>query len=94
MSEPTENPTIETHPPNPFRVVLFLVVVRDKRSNSQPVLITSPQSLSGMSLEDRLLSYNWKEQFDSFQRVMRSGSFRAVCLDAQNNAMPVSRAGC
>lgn len=60
------------------------------RSNSQPVLIALPKALRGMSLEDRLLSYDWKTQFDNFQRVMRSGSFQAVCLDAQNSVLAVS----
>lgn len=57
--------------------------------DSQPVLIASPPELAGMTLESRLVSYDWDNQFVSFQRVTRSGSFQAVCKDAKNIVLPV-----
>lgn len=59
-------------------------------SGSNPVLIASPPELAGMTLESRLVSYDWKNQFDSFQQVTRSGSFKAICWDAKNAMIPVS----
>lgn len=77
---------------NRVLVYLLVCVYSCICRNSQPVLITKPLSLAGMSLEDRLLSYDWKLQFESFQSATRGGSFRTVCLDAQNNVMKVSKA--
>ncbi|XP_037025440.1 MOXD1 homolog 2-like isoform X3 [Bradysia coprophila] len=55
--------------------------------DSNPVLIASPTELAGMTLESRLISYDWENQFDKFQKVTRSGSFRPICLDARNNVL-------
>lgn len=68
-----------------FFCILFLTF-RD----SNPVLILKPAELAGMSLENRLTSYDWQSQFDVFQRVTRNGSFRPICLDAKNNMLAVS----
>ena len=57
---------------------------------SNPVLIASPIELAGMTLESRLVSYDWENQFESFQKVTRTGSFRPICLDARNNELAVS----
>lgn len=60
------------------------------KSGSNPVLIASPPELAGMTLESRLVTYDWKNQFDSFQQVTRRGSFKAICWDAKNILIPVS----
>lgn len=57
---------------------------------SNPVLIASPPELAGMTLESRLVTYDWKNQFDSFQQVTRRGSFKAICWDAKNAILDVS----
>lgn len=54
------------------------------------MLIVSPPELAGMTLESRLVSYDWDNQFDVFQKVTRNGSFRPICTDAKNNLVPVS----
>lgn len=54
------------------------------------MLIASPTELAGMTLESRLISYDWENQFDKFQKVTRSGSFRPICLDARNIVVTVS----
>lgn len=64
----------------------FSTLTRD----SNPVLILKPAELAGMSLENRLMTYDWENQFDVFQRVTRNGSFRPICLDAKNNILSVS----
>lgn len=43
-----------------------------------------------MTLESRLVTYDWKNQFDAFQQVTQHGSFKAICWDAKNTLMPVS----
>lgn len=59
-------------------------------SGSNPVLIASPPELAGMTLESRLISYDWENQFDVFQKVTRNGSLRPICFDAKNNVLQVS----
>lgn len=49
-----------------------------------------PEELAGMTLESRLISYDWKNQFDSFQKVTQSGTFKTICWDAKNIPIPVS----
>lgn len=77
-------------------VCLYLVRVRTLLNlinfcrGSNPVLIALPPELAGMSLESRLISYNWKQNFNSFQQVTRNGSFKAICWDARNVVIPVS----
>lgn len=65
----------------------------NKLSMSQPVLIASPAALAGQTLESRLLSYNWAEHFDSFQRITLGGSFQAICADARHKTVAVSKSG-
>lgn len=69
-----------------MRLFHYFLLNRD----SNPVLILKPAELAGMSLENRLTSYDWQSQFDVFQRVTRNGSFRPICLDAKNNMLAVS----
>lgn len=59
-------------------------------SDSNPVLISSPSELAGMTLEARLISYDWQNQFDEFQEATRSGSFKPLCWGAKNHVIPVS----
>lgn len=42
-----------------------------------------------MTLESRLISYDWENQFDVFQKVTRNGSLRPICFDAKNNVLQV-----
>ncbi|XP_058125969.1 MOXD1 homolog 2-like [Anopheles ziemanni] len=55
---------------------------------SNPVRIASPPELSGMTLETRLISYDWRNNFRSFQYVTRRGSFKPLCWSARNQPMP------
>lgn len=73
-----------------FSSLLFLFSMPFNCRDSNPVLILKPAELAGMSLENRLTSYDWQSQFDVFQRVTRNGSFRPICLDAKNNMLAVS----
>lgn len=75
--------------PDNFQTIFLWTIYLYREST--PVLIASPPELAGMTLESRLVSYDWDLQFDSFQKVTRSGSFRAVCIDAKNMVLPVSR---
>lgn len=70
--------------------VLHSLGIAEIDSASQPVLISAPPALAGMTLESRLLSYDWARQFDAFQRVTRTGGFQAVCTDARHKTVTVS----
>lgn len=77
----------------PIHIIIFRFSFNSMLFNcrdSNPVLILKPAELAGMSLENRLTSYDWQSQFDVFQRVTRNGSFRPICLDAKNNMVTVS----
>lgn len=43
-----------------------------------------------MTLESRLVSYDWDNQFQSFQDATMKGSFKPLCWTAQSTLIPVS----
>lgn len=43
-----------------------------------------------MSLETRLLTYDWRHHFPEFQLATQRGSFRPRCWNANYNFLPVS----
>lgn len=58
--------------------------------NSNPVVISAPSHLAGMTLETRLLSYDWDNQFQEFQDATLRGSFKPICRNAHNQVIAVS----
>jgi hypothetical protein len=46
---------------------------------SSPVRIKSPPELADMTLENRLVTYDWENHFKSFQDATRKGSFKPLC---------------
>lgn len=59
-------------------------------SGSNPVRIAAPPELAGMTLESRLVSYDWDNQFHSFQEATMKGSFKPLCWTTQSTLLPVS----
>lgn len=57
---------------------------------SNPVRIAAPPELAGMTLESRLVSYDWDNQFHNFQEATMKGSFKPLCRTAQSTILPVS----
>ncbi|KAJ8932321.1 hypothetical protein NQ314_014758, partial [Rhamnusium bicolor] len=55
---------------------------------SNPVRIAAPPELAGMTLESRLVSYDWDNQFQSFQEATMKGSFKPLCWTAQSTLLP------
>jgi hypothetical protein len=45
---------------------------------SSPVRIKSPPELADMTLENRLVTYDWENHFKSFQDATRKGSFKPL----------------
>lgn len=68
--------------------VLHSLGIDELAPGSQPVLIAAPVPLAGMTLESRLLGYDWASGFEAFQRVMRGGSFVAMCTNARHKSVP------
>ncbi|KAG7212297.1 hypothetical protein KM043_012624 [Ampulex compressa] len=54
---------------------------------SSPVRIQEPQELAGMTLEERLVSYDWETSFQSFQEATRRGTFKPLCWTSKG-ALP------
>ncbi|XP_003701320.2 DBH like monooxygenase olf413 [Megachile rotundata] len=59
--------------------VLRSLGIQELVQDSSPVLILKPAELTGMTLEDRLVSYNWKSDFQRFLDATRGGTFKALC---------------
>ncbi|EDS44548.1 dopamine beta hydroxylase [Culex quinquefasciatus] len=70
------------------RAGLFLCPSESPRGGTNPVVIASPPELAGMTLEKRLTSYDWANQFESFQYVTRRGSFKPLCWTPNNSMLP------
>ncbi|CAD7081233.1 unnamed protein product [Hermetia illucens] len=68
--------------------VLHSLGIEDLATGSNPLLISSPPELAGMTLESRLVSYDWENQFNKFQQVTRRGSFKPLCWGAKNRLIP------
>jgi len=53
------------------------------------VRIKSPPELADMTLENRLVTYDWENQFKSFQDATRKGSFKPLCWMKKPTLLPV-----
>lgn len=62
----------------------------EELTSTSPVLIALPAALAGITLESRILSYDWASEFENFQRATLGGSFRAFCTDARHKTVEVS----
>ncbi|EDS28432.1 conserved hypothetical protein [Culex quinquefasciatus] len=67
--------------------VLHSLGINELVPGSNPVQIASPTALAGMTLETRLISYDWRHNFKSFQYVTRKGSFKPLCWSAKNQPL-------
>ncbi|XP_049539223.1 MOXD1 homolog 2-like [Anopheles darlingi] len=68
--------------------VLHSLGIEELASGTNPVVIASPAELTGMTLERRLTSYDWENQFESFQDATRKGSFKPLCWTPTNTMLP------
>ncbi|XP_052873204.1 MOXD1 homolog 2-like [Anopheles cruzii] len=68
--------------------VLHSLGIEELASGTNPVVIASPSELAGMTLERRLTSYDWENQFESFQDATRRGSFKPLCWTPTNTMLP------
>ncbi|CAG0885313.1 unnamed protein product [Darwinula stevensoni] len=59
--------------------VLQSLGIQELVPGSNPIKIKSPGSLSGVTLEERLVSYDWKHDFPKFQNITLKGSFQPMC---------------
>ncbi|XP_071438873.1 MOXD1 homolog 2 [Hetaerina americana] len=59
--------------------VLHSLGIQELWPGSSPVKIKSPPELADMTLENRLVTYDWENNFDSFQETTRRGSFKPLC---------------
>jgi hypothetical protein len=59
-------------------------------SGSNPVTIKSPPELADMTLESRLVTYDWVNHFKSFEEATRKGSFKPLCWMKKSTLRPVS----
>ncbi|GJQ70148.1 hypothetical protein Trydic_g22613 [Trypoxylus dichotomus] len=68
--------------------VLHSLGIQELSAGSNPVRIAAPPELAGMTLESRLVSYDWDNHFHSFQEATMKGSFKPICRTAQSKLLP------
>jgi hypothetical protein len=51
------------------------------KSGDQPV-ISSPEKYAGRTLERHLQLYDWKNEYDAFDRAIKTSSFDGICNSA------------
>ncbi|XP_023029153.2 DBH like monooxygenase olf413 [Leptinotarsa decemlineata] len=68
--------------------VLHSLGIQELSPGSNPIRITAPPELAGMTLESRLVSYDWDRQFQVFQDATMKGSFKPICWTAQSTILP------
>ncbi|KAB0798512.1 hypothetical protein PPYR_09505 [Photinus pyralis] len=68
--------------------VLHSLGIQELSPGSNPVRISAPPELAGMTLESRLVSYDWENQFQSFQEATKRGSFKPLCWTTQSTLLP------
>ncbi|KAJ9581419.1 hypothetical protein L9F63_023400 [Diploptera punctata] len=68
--------------------VLHSLGIQELWPGSSPVLIQSPPELANMTLENRLVTYDWENNFRSFQDATRKGSFKPLCWIKKPSFLP------
>ncbi|XP_023290728.1 MOXD1 homolog 2 [Orussus abietinus] len=68
--------------------VLHSLGIQKLMQGSSPVMIQAPQELHGMTLEERLMSYDWETSFPSFQEATRRGTFKPLCWSSKGAPLP------
>ncbi|XP_041782918.1 MOXD1 homolog 2-like [Anopheles merus] len=68
--------------------VLRAVGINELAAGTNPIRIASPAEIAGMTLEERLLTYDWRVNFNDFQYVVRKGAFKPLCWSARNTPIP------
>ncbi|PNF39424.1 hypothetical protein B7P43_G12685 [Cryptotermes secundus] len=69
--------------------VLHSLGIQELWPDSSPVTIKSPPELADMTLESRLVTYDWENHFRSFQEATRKGSFKPLCWMKKPTLLPV-----
>uniref|UniRef100_A0A034W5P7 MOXD1-like protein 2 n=1 Tax=Bactrocera dorsalis TaxID=27457 RepID=A0A034W5P7_BACDO len=83
---PKQKKLTSCHSSPSLSTVLHSLGIEYLNANSDPVVISLPVELKGMTLEERLLTYDWDNQFKAFQDITLKGAFKAVC--EIDNSMP------
>lgn len=68
--------------------VLHSLGIQELWPGSNPVRIKSPPELADMTLESRLVTYDWENHFKSFQEATRKGSFKPLCWMKKPTLLP------
>jgi hypothetical protein len=55
------------------------------------VTIKSPPELADMTLESRLVTYDWVNHFKGFEEATRKGSFKPLCWMKKPKLLPVRK---
>ncbi|XP_033223528.1 MOXD1 homolog 2 [Belonocnema kinseyi] len=67
--------------------VLHSLGIQKLVETADSVQIVEPRDLQGMTLEERLLSYDWQTKFQSFLDATRRGTFKPLCSNSKGVAL-------
>ncbi|XP_015115533.1 MOXD1 homolog 2 [Diachasma alloeum] len=68
--------------------VLQSLGIQKLKQGATPVIIEAPAELAGMTLEERLMRYNWETSFQSFQEATHRGTFKPLCWNRKGELLP------
>ncbi|XP_011297575.1 MOXD1 homolog 2 [Fopius arisanus] len=68
--------------------VLQSLGIQKLKQGATPVIIEAPADLAGMTLEERLMRYNWETSFQSFQEATHRGTFKPLCWNRKGELLP------
>lgn len=62
-------------------LVLFSLSLSIRKSGDQPT-IQRPEKYAGRTLERHLQLYDWKNEYDAFDRIIKTSQFDGICNSA------------
>ncbi|XP_053955143.1 MOXD1 homolog 2-like [Anastrepha ludens] len=83
---PKQDTLTSCHSSPSLATVLHSLGIEYLNANSDPVVISLPTELKGMTLETRLLTYDWDNQFKAFQDITLNGAFKVLCQSGKSTA--------
>ncbi|XP_020714773.1 MOXD1 homolog 2 isoform X2 [Ceratitis capitata] len=87
---PKQKQLTTCHSSPSLSTVLHSLGIEYLNANSDPVVISLPPELKGMTLETRLLTYDWENQFKAFQDLTLKGAFKAQCQNEESSVSNIS----
>lgn len=67
---------------NSLLMSYFLSLSKPNRKSGDQPTIKSPEKYAGRTLERHLQLYDWKNEYDTFDRIIKTSNFDGICNSA------------